>query len=41
MKLDNYTRLLEMIAELEDEKAASEAVDKLIRHLSASGRVKS
>jgi F0F1-type ATP synthase delta subunit len=40
MKLDNYTRLLEMIAELEDDKAADEAVEKLIRHLSVSGRVK-
>jgi F0F1-type ATP synthase delta subunit len=40
MKLDSYTRILEMIAELEDEKAAGEAVEKLIRHLSVSGRVK-
>lgn len=40
MKLDTYTRLLELTAELGDERAAEEAVEKLIRHLSASGRVK-
>lgn len=38
--IDNYTRLLEVTAELEDARAADEAVNKLIMHLKSAGRMK-
>ncbi len=38
--IDNYTRLLEATAELEDAQAAEEAVRKLIAHLKSAGRIK-
>lgn len=38
--IDNYTRLLEVTAELEDKAASDAAVTKLIRHLKSSGRMK-
>lgn len=38
--IDQYTRLLEMVAETGDEKAADEAVHKLVAHLKSSGRMK-
>ncbi|HUQ30328.1 MAG TPA: F0F1 ATP synthase subunit delta [Candidatus Paceibacterota bacterium] len=38
--IDNYTRLLEAVATLEDTKVADAAVTKLIAHLKSSGRMK-
>lgn len=38
--IDEYTRLLEATAQLDDKKAADEAVSKLIAHLKSSGRMK-
>jgi hypothetical protein len=38
--IDNYTRLLEVTAELEDARAADAAVNKLIMHLKSAGRMK-
>ena len=38
--IDDYTRLLESVAELGDEHAAGVAIDKLIHHLASSGRIK-
>ncbi|MHB1770071.1 MAG: hypothetical protein ACYCPH_03280, partial [Minisyncoccota bacterium] len=38
--IDNYTRLLETAAELEDARAADIAVGKLILHLKSMGRMK-
>ena len=37
--IDNYTRLLEATAELEDKTAADAAVTKLIVHLKSAGRM--
>lgn len=38
--IDNYTRLLEAIAEVEDEIILDAAVTKLILHLKSVGRIK-
>ncbi|MBU6214610.1 hypothetical protein KGM48_02085 [Patescibacteria group bacterium] len=38
--IDNYTRLLEAAAEVEDKDASDAAVTKLILHLKSSGRLK-
>lgn len=38
--IDDYTRLLEATAELEDKVAADAAVTKLVMHLKSMGRVK-
>lgn len=38
--IDEYTRLLEAVAESEDRKVRDEAVAKLILHLKSMGRVK-
>ena len=38
--IDDYTRLLEVAAELEDKEVADAAVTKLIMHLKSMGRVK-
>jgi|CXWL01.1.fsa_nt_gi F0F1-type ATP synthase delta subunit len=38
--IDNYTRLLEATAELEDKVASDAAVTKLILHLKSAGRMK-
>jgi F0F1-type ATP synthase delta subunit len=38
--VDEYTRLLEAVAELDDKTAADTAVSKLILHLKSSGRMK-
>jgi len=38
--IDDYTRLLETTAELEDKEASDAAVTKLIMHLKSSGRMK-
>ncbi len=38
--IDNYTRLLEVAAELEDKAASDAAVTKLIMHLKSAGRMK-
>lgn len=38
--IDNYTRLLEATAELEDTAASDAAVTKLIAHLKSTGRMK-
>jgi F0F1-type ATP synthase delta subunit len=38
--IDDYTRLLEATAELEDKAVSDAAVTKLIRHLKSSGRMK-
>lgn len=38
--IDNYTRLLESVAETGDEKLAEEAVWKLVAHLKSAGRAK-
>ena len=37
--IDNYTRLLEVVAELEDKAVADAAVTKLIAHLKSTGRM--
>lgn len=37
--LDNYTRLLEAVAETEDKEVADAAVTKLIRHMQHSGHL--
>ncbi len=38
--IDDYTKLLETAASLEDKEAADETVAKLIRHLKSAGRLK-
>ena len=38
--IDDYTRLLEAAAELEDKAVSDAAVTKLIRHLKSAGRMK-
>lgn len=38
--IDDYTRILESVAELEDQAAADAAVTKIIMHLKSSGRTK-
>lgn len=38
--IDNYTRLLEATAELEDKTASDAAITKLIAHLKSMGRMK-
>lgn len=38
--IDEYTRLLEATAEIEDKAASDAAVTKLIMHLKSSGRMK-
>lgn len=38
--IDDYTRLLEATAELEDKAASDAAVTKLIMHLKSAGRMK-
>lgn len=38
--IDDYTRLLEATAEIEDKAASDAAVTKLIMHLKSAGRVK-
>lgn len=38
--IDDYTRLLEATAELEDKEASDAAVTKLIRHMKSSGHMK-
>lgn len=38
--IDNYTRLLEATAELEDKAASDTAITKLIMHLKSAGRMK-
>ncbi|MCI0597865.1 hypothetical protein L0Y34_02235 [Candidatus Parcubacteria bacterium] len=38
--MDEYTRVLEAVAETADEKTAEAAVQKLIAHLKSSGRMK-
>lgn len=38
--IDDYTRLLEATAELEDKTASDRAVTKLILHLKSAGRMK-
>lgn len=37
--IDNYTRLLEATAELEDKTVSDAAITKLILHLKATGRI--
>ena len=38
--IDDYTRLLEATAELEDKEASDAAITKLILHLKSAGRMK-
>lgn len=38
--IDEYTRILESVAEIEDKEASDAAVTKLIIHLKSSGRLK-
>ena len=38
--IDNYTRLLEATAEIEDKAASDAAITKLILHLKSAGRMK-
>lgn len=38
--IDDYTRLLEVVAESEDEAVASVAVRRLVEHLKSAGRLK-
>ncbi|MDD2657632.1 MAG: F0F1 ATP synthase subunit delta [Candidatus Pacebacteria bacterium] len=38
--IDDYTRLLEATAELEDKEASDAAITKLIMHLKSAGRMK-
>ena len=38
--IDQYTRVLEIVAETADQKSADEAVSKLIAHLKSTGRIK-